>query len=150
METADYILKIGQQLGIPVFCILSMLYFYVVKVIPAQHKREQEKEDSFAKSLINMANRIESQTTIFSSGQKSLIDNFIAESNSSREYHRQIIGEMAGQTKDVLEQNMKFLQTVQDSHADFKNHTNNILGSIREDIAGISLKLDKILKIDIL
>jgi len=148
MEIGDFILKVGQQLGIPVFCILAMLYFYIAKVIPAQHKREQEKEDSFAKSLINMANRIESQTTIFSSGQKSLVDNFIAESNSSREYHKHIIGEMAGQTKDVLEQNMKFLQTVQDNHNDFKTHTNNILDSIREDIAGISLKLDKILKIN--
>jgi len=149
MEIGDFILKVGQQLGIPVFCILAMLYFYISKVIPAQHKRDQDREDSFAKSLGNMADRIESQATIFSTGQKSLIDNFIAESESSREYHKHIIGEMAGQTKEVLEQNMKFLQTVQDNHADYKNHSNNILSSIREDIAGISLKLDKILKVDI-
>lgn len=146
MEIGDFILKVGRELGIPVFCILAMLYFYIAKVIPAQHKRDQDREDSFAKSLGNMADRIESQANLFSVGQKSLIDNFISESESSREYHKGIIGEMAGQTKDVLEQNMKFLQTVQDNHADYKNHSNNILTSIREDIAGISLKLDKIVR----
>lgn len=166
MDNSDLI-KYGKDLGIPLASILAMLYFYVGKVIPAQHKRDGEKDeifskrlamkdDEFTRSINQMADRIDNQARMFAEAQRIIVEQFKAEAEQNREqekdmreHHKQIISDMAAQTKTVLEQNMRFLQSTQDDHKDFKQQTKLILDSIRADIITlnelINDKLDEVI-----
>ena len=122
-----------------------MLIFYAAKIIPAQHKRDQDKDESFARSIAETTARIENQTKLFAEVQRSLLENFRTETQLNREqdkevreHHKQIISDISAQTREALEQNMKFLQANQDNHRDHREQTKIILDSIRSDILTIN------------
>ncbi len=147
---SNEVLKYVKELGIPLTCVVACLYFYAAKIIPAQYKRDIEKDDHFAKSINEMANRLEQQAKMFADSQKLIVENFRAEQefnrrqdNDVREHHKQVINDISEQTKGILEQNMKFLQTTQDNHRDYKEQTKVILDSIRGDIEELNKMMIK-------
>lgn len=143
----EKILQFVKDLGLPLGSIVMMLYFYVAKVIPAQHVRESEKDINFMKSINEMTTRVESQTRLFIDSQKSMMDSFRAENEENRKqdseiraHHKEVIESISQQTKESLAQNTKWLDSSNNNYQELKNELKELKKSIDEKINLLLIK----------
>jgi D-ribose pyranose/furanose isomerase RbsD len=146
----DYI-KLAKELGAPLAITLIMIWFFVYKIIPAQHKRDQEKDESFVKTINALSEKTEIQAKLFAER--------IAESGKeAREHWKQMLTDIRAQSKEHIDQNAAFLQTIQsnhkdhlqiiqETHKDYKEETTTLVNSIRSDMNLLSLKIDRLISL---
>lgn len=146
----DYI-KITKELGAPLVITLLMIWFFVYRIIPAQHKRDVEKDESFVKTINSLSEKAEIQAKLFA-------EKVTESGREAREHWKQMLTDIRAQNKEHIEQNATFLQTIQsnhkdhlqiiqETHKDYKEETNTLVNSIRSDMTVLSQKIDRLISL---
>jgi hydroxymethylpyrimidine pyrophosphatase-like HAD family hydrolase len=150
MPELDYV-KLVKEVGAPLLITGLMIWFFIYKIIPAQHKRDQEKDESFIKTINGLSEKAEIQAKLFAER--------VAESGrEAREHWKQMLSDIREQSKEHLDQNASFLETIQNNHKDhlqiiqathkdYKEETTALVSSIRADMTILSQKIDKLVSL---
>lgn len=124
----DKLIDLAKDFGVPVVCVLAMLYFFVAKYMPAQHTRDTEKDTNFMKSINELTIRSDLQAKNFVDAQKVLMDSYMADQDQNRKadadiraHHKEVIESISQQTKESIAQNSRWLESTTTNHIELRS-----------------------------